>query len=414
MQVLNDQTFAVLVLMALFTTFITTPIVMAVYKPARRVAPYKNRTVKRKDLDTELRLLACFHSSRNIPTMINLVECSRGTRKRGRLCVYAMHLMELSERSSAISMVHKARKNGLPFWNKKRDDRDQMVIAFEAYQQLSSVTIRPMTAISALNTIYEDICTSAHQKRAAMILLPFHKHQRVDGSLESLGHSLQEVNQRVLRHSPCSAGILIDRGFGGTTQVSASDVSYKIAVPFFGGSDDMEALAYGIRMAEHPGIMLTVLKFVPASGKTLLTLEGHDTNVIRVENDKNSNSEADSEIFFSEFVQLAAKKLQDSVTHEERVVESKADVVAALKSMSKSNLFLVGRMPPIAPLLISTDTPELGPVGSFLASSNFSNTASVLAIQHYNPNVNLHPLVEEKENEDTDDGTDTPVLVEKY
>ncbi|XP_011007076.1 PREDICTED: cation/H(+) antiporter 19-like [Populus euphratica] len=250
-KVLNDQTFAVLVLMALFTTFITTPIVMAVYKPARKGAPYKNRTVKRKDLDTELRLLACFHSSRNIPTMINLVECSRGTRQRGRLCVYAMHLMELSERSSAISMVHKARKNGLPFWNKKRDDRDQMVIAFEAYQQLSSVTIRPMTAISALNTIYEDICTSAHQKRAAMILLPFHKHQRVDGSLESLGHSLQEVNQRVLRHSPCSVGILIDRGFGGTTQVSASDVSSKIVVPFFGGSDDMEALAYGMRMAEH-------------------------------------------------------------------------------------------------------------------------------------------------------------------
>jgi hypothetical protein len=176
----------------------------------------------------------------------------------------------------------------------------------------------------------------------------------------------------------------------------------------------MEALTYGMRMAEHPGIMLTVLKLVPASGKTLLTLEGQDTNVIKVENDKNSNSEADSEIFFSEFVQLAAKKLQDSVTHEERVVESKADVVAALKSMSKNNLFMVGRMPPIAPLLISTDTPELGPVGSFLASSNFSNTASALVIQHYNPNVNLHPIVEEKENEDMDDGTDTPVLVDKY
>ncbi|KAJ6430852.1 hypothetical protein OIU84_018372 [Salix udensis] len=66
-KVLNDQTFAVLVLMALFTTFITTPIVMVVYKPARKGAPYKSRTVKRKDLDTELRLLACFHSSRNIP-----------------------------------------------------------------------------------------------------------------------------------------------------------------------------------------------------------------------------------------------------------------------------------------------------------------------------------------------------------
>jgi hypothetical protein len=60
-------------------------------------------------------------------------------------------------------------------------------------------------------------------------------------------------------------------------------------------------------------------------------------------------------------------------------------------------------MPPIAPLLISTDTPELGPVGSFLASSNFSNTASVLVIQHYNPNGNLHPFVEEEENEVADD-----------
>ncbi|CAK7327468.1 unnamed protein product [Dovyalis caffra] len=383
---------------------------MAVYKPARRGAPYKNRTVKRKDLDTELRLLVCFHSSRNIPTMINLVECSRGTRKRGRLCVYAMHLMELSERSSAISMVHKARKNGLPFWNKKPEDKDQMVIAFEAYQQLSSVTIRPMTAISALNTIHEDICTSAHQKRAAMILLPFHKHQRVDGSLESLGHSLREVNQRVLRHSPCSVGILVDRGFGGTTQVLASDVSYNIVVPFFGGHDDVEALAYGMRMAEHPGIMVTVLKFVAPSGKTLLTLHGQDTSVIKVGNDNNSDKEADCELFFSELIQHAAKNLQDSVRHVERVVESKADIVAALKSMSKNNLFLVGRMPPIAPnSLPSTDTPELGPVGSFLASSNFSNTASVLVIQHFNPNAILHPLVEEKEDRDMDDIPDTPV-----
>ncbi len=85
--------------------------------------------------------------------MINLIESSRGTRRKGRLCVYAMHLMELSERSSAISMVHKARRNGLPFWNRVRDDQDQMVIAFEAYQQLSAVTVRPMTAISALSTI---------------------------------------------------------------------------------------------------------------------------------------------------------------------------------------------------------------------------------------------------------------------
>lgn len=268
-QVLNDQTFAILVLMALFTTFITTPIVMAVYKPARRGEPYKHRSIKRKDPDTELRMLACFHSTRNIPTMINLIESSRGTRKKGRLCIYAMHLMELSERSSAISMVHKARNNGVPFWNKKREiNADQMVIAFQAYQQLSSVSVRPMTAISSFDNIHEDICTSAHQKRTAMILLPFHKHQRVDGSMDhSLGKAFHIVNERVLRHAPCSVGILIDRGLGGTTQISSSDVSYSIVVPFFGGRDDHEALAYGMRMAEHPGIVLTVVRFKTPPGK---------------------------------------------------------------------------------------------------------------------------------------------------
>ncbi|XP_013633029.1 PREDICTED: cation/H(+) antiporter 19-like [Brassica oleracea var. oleracea] len=164
-KVLNDQAFAILVLMALVTTFITTPLLMAIYKPARRGAPYKHRTIQRKDHDSELRILACFHSTRNIPTLINMIESSRGTGQRGRLCVYAMRLMELSERSSAIAMVHKARLNGLPAWNKVERSTDQMVIAFEAYQHLRAVAVRPMTAISDLSSIHEDICTSAHLRQ---------------------------------------------------------------------------------------------------------------------------------------------------------------------------------------------------------------------------------------------------------
>ncbi|KAF6163939.1 hypothetical protein GIB67_011263 [Kingdonia uniflora] len=66
-KVLNDQTFAILVLMGLFTTlittFITNAIVMAVYKPARKSEPYKHRTIQRKDLDTELRVLTYFNSN---------------------------------------------------------------------------------------------------------------------------------------------------------------------------------------------------------------------------------------------------------------------------------------------------------------------------------------------------------------
>ncbi|XP_057956943.1 cation/H(+) antiporter 19 [Malania oleifera] len=410
-KVLNDQTFAILVLMALFTTFITTPIVMAVYKPARKVGPYKHRSVGRKDLETELRLLACFNSTRNIPGMINLIESSRGTRRRARLCVYATHLMELSERSSAISMVHQARNNGLPFWNKKRDTKDQMVIAFEAYQQLSSVSVRPMTAISSLDSIHEDICTSAHQKRAAMILLPYHKHQRLDGLMESLGHSFRLVNQRVLQQAPCSVGVLVDRGLGGTSQVSSSHVSYAVAVPYFGGPDDREALAFGLRMAEHPGIMLTIVRFVQqaASDKSndevffadLMANIASNNNM----NDNDNNQESST---------------MPSMSYEERVVgggkSDEAEIVTtALKSMSKCNLFLVGRTPQTAPQPLSTSShrsecPELGPLGSFLASSDFSTTASVLVVQRYDPAAALrHPLVVEEQTDEDQDVPDTPV-----
>ncbi|KAJ1415128.1 Sodium/solute symporter superfamily [Sesbania bispinosa] len=401
-KVLNDQAFAICVLMALVTTFITTPIVMAVYKPARRGSPYTHKTIQRKDPDTELRVLACFHSTRNIPTLINLIESSRGTRKRGKLCIYAMHLMELSERPSAISMVHKARNNGMPFWNKKQDNEDQMVIAFQAYGHLSSVNVRPMTAISSLNNIHEDICSSAHQKRVAMILLPFHKHQRVDGTMESLGHAFRVMNGLVLSHAPCSVGILVDRGLGGTSQVHASDVSYNVAVAFFGGCDDREALAYGMRMAEHPGILLTVIKFTAPPGKTLAfgaklvgVTANKDTKVIEVaDGSTNDGDKQEDDQFWSEFLTVCYKS-EDSIVYEERLVESKADVVAALKEKNKSNLILVGRMPPVAPLVDRSDCPELGPIGSYLASSEFSTSASVIVFQQYDPKTDIHPLVME-------------------
>lgn len=185
-KVLNDQTFAIMVLMALFTTFITTPVVMAVYKPARRAkkeGEYKHRAVERENTNTQLRILTCFHGAGSIPSMINLLEASRGIEKGEGLCVYALHLRELSERSSAILMVHKVRKNGMPFWNRRgvNADADQVVVAFQAFQQLSRVNVRPMTAISSMSDIHEDICTTAVRKKAAIVILPFHKHQQLDG-----------------------------------------------------------------------------------------------------------------------------------------------------------------------------------------------------------------------------------------
>lgn len=386
MQVLNDETFAIMVLMALFTTFITTPIVMCIYKPARRAAAYSHRTVERKNMNSELRIMACFHGSRNIPTLINVVETSRGTRCR-RLILYAMHLMEFSERPSVIYMVNKVRRNGLPFWN-KRDNADRMVVAFEAYRQLSAVSVRPMTAISDLDTIHEDIVASAEQKRAALLLLPFHKMQRLDGALESMGHAYRLINQRVLRRAPCSVAILIDRGLGSTTQVAPAEVSYHVAVLFFGGPDDREALSYGALMAEHPGIILTVLRFLPPP---TANLDNYDEDEARISN-------------FRVNLSSAAK---GSLNYEETPASDRDGIAAAIRNLgAHTSLYLVGRSPPAVALVERNDCPELGPVGSYLASSEFSSTPSVLVIQSYNPSSNAPDPVDQVS--EVSDAPDTP------
>ncbi|CAI0444531.1 unnamed protein product [Linum tenue] len=373
-KVLNEETFSILVLMAIFTTFITTPIVMAVYKPAKRESKteYKHRTFERQDPSDQFRLLACFHSSRNIPGLINLIEASRGTEKRQGLCVYALHLMELSERPSAILMVHKARKNGLPFWNKiqQSDSSNQVVVAFEAFRQLSRVVIRPMTAISAIHGMHEDICESADRKRAAMIILPFHKHQRVDGTLETTRIEFRSVNRRVLERATCSVAILVDRGFGGSTHVAASNVSSSITMLFFGGKDDREALAYGARMAEHPGISLTVMRYVAGQNSP------GEISTVDLNDGPDSSGISDG------------KRIREdgSIKYEEKVVNNPVETAESIRGFSKCNLFLVGRSPegPVAACLSAKiECSELGSVGNFLTSPEFVTSASVLVVQQY-------------------------------
>ncbi|KAG7548816.1 Cation/H+ exchanger [Arabidopsis suecica] len=388
-KVLNDQTFAIMVLMALFTTFITTPVVMAVYKPARRAkkeGEYKHRTVERENTNSQLRILTCFHGAGSIPSMINLLEASRGIEKGEGLCVYALHLRELSERSSAILMVHKVRKNGMPFWNRRgvNADADQVVVAFQAFQQLSRVNVRPMTAISSMSDIHEDICTTAARKKAAIVILPFHKHQQLDGSLETTRGDYRWVNRRVLLEAPCSVGIFVDRGLGGSSQVSAQDVSYSVVVLFFGGRDDREALAYGLRMAEHPGISLTVFRFVvsPERVGEIVNVEVSNNNN---ENQSVKNLKSDEEII-SEIRKISS--VEESVKFVEKRIENAAvDVRSAIEEVRRSNLFLVGRMPGGEIALAireNSECPELGPVGSLLISPESSTKASVLVIQQYN------------------------------
>ncbi|OVA01157.1 Cation/H+ exchanger [Macleaya cordata] len=389
-KVLDDQTFAVMVIVTLLTTAIITPTITMVYKPTKRFIPYKRRTIQRSKPDSELRLLACIHTPRNVPTIINLLETSYPT-KKSPIYVYALHLVELTGRASSMLIVHNTRTSSRPAANRTQAQCDHIVSAFENYEQHAGhVSVQPLTAISPYSTMHEDICNLAEDKRVALIIVPFHKQQTIDGGMEATNLAFRTVNQNVLANAPCSVGILVDRGLGASSRVPSSHITHHILVLFFGGPDDREALAYALRMSENPNVSLTVLRFLPGEEASQWSMQSDndskDSGSFKVATDNDRERQLDDDFIRG----FRMKTVNDAtVIYMEKVSSNGEETVAAIRSVdSIHDLYIVGRgqgmiSPLTAGLTDWSECPELGAIGDILASSDFAVTVSVLVVQQY-------------------------------
>ncbi|CAH9137436.1 unnamed protein product [Cuscuta epithymum] len=390
-KVLDTESFAIMIVVAVLMTAIISPVVTTIYKPARKFVPYKRRSVEKTKADSEFRVLVCIHTPRNVPTIINLLEASHPT-KKSPICVYVCHLVELTGRASAMLIVHNTRKSGRPALNRTQAQSDHIINAFENFEQHAGcVSVQPLTVISPYSTMHEDICGFAEDKRVAIVIIPFHKQQTVDGGMESTNPAFRTINQNVLANAPCSVGILVDRGFSGSTRLASPlQASHHIAVLFFGGPDDREALAYGMRMSEHPGISLTVMRFLPAtSGESgAVDINSSSAAVLTVVTDPADKEKQVDEECVKQFRMRTAN--DETVAYTEVVVNHGEETVAAIRSIDNNvhDLFIVGRgqgsvSPLTAGLTDWSECPELGAIGDLLASSDFASTVSVLVVQQY-------------------------------
>lgn len=378
-----------MVIVAVIVTGIVTPMVTVLYKPSKRVVPYKRRTVQKSRPDREFRIVVCVHTPRNVPTIISLIEVSNPT-KRSPICVYALHLVELTGRASAMLIVHNARKSGRPALNRVQAQSDHIINAFENYEQTAEcVMIQTVTAISPYSTMHEDICNLADDKQALMVIIPFHKQQTVDGGMEVTNPAFRTVNQNVIANAPCSVGILVDRGMNGSTRTVTNQATHHVAVLFFGGADDREALAYAWRVSEHQGVCLTVIRFLPSDDAT--SPEAGRAGSMSM-NDITVITETDREKLYDEeyLHEFRASTANDeSIAYIEKVVENGEDTVAAIRAIDNDHeLFIVGRgegkvSPLTAGLTDWSECPELGAIGDLLASADFASAVSVLVVQQY-------------------------------
>eukprot|EP00250_Pteridium_aquilinum_P017656 c23721_g1_i1 orf=28-2427(-) len=377
--VLDDQTFAILVLMCLILMFFTTPAVMALYKPARNPVPYVHRKLegsnKKKD---ELRILACVHGTRSIPALLNLVEACRVASNKRPIKLFPMHLIELTERTlSIITLSRTASQEGKTH---APTGDDGILVAFEAYGRISKVSVKLLSVVSQLVDMHVDVCNSAAEKRATIIILPYNVYHKDDGTIDHiLNPGFKAVNQRVMHDAPCSVGVLVDGGPWGSTPLSDTTTSHKVAVIFFGGPDDREAFSFGQRLAEHPGVKVWVCRFLPHEG------EGHVNHVINIDGAADYEVEHRRDEYCLSLVKsLAAKAEEDSqqsMYYEEHMYEDPTEAVVSLAKTREFLLLMVGRQ---SIGIESNENSELGVVGDALANAVGEIKSSILVIQQHN------------------------------
>jgi Kef-type K+ transport system membrane component KefB len=380
-KIMSDQSFTVLVFMSALITALVTPLLAMVVKPARRLVFYKRRTIAWAQPDAEFHVLACVHMPRDVPALLTLLEVASPS-DRSPVAVQALHLIEFAGRSSALLLINASAPSSS--FEHSAHGRSQVELqfkhishAFMAYEEgAAGVAVRTVAAVSPYASMHDDVTSAAEDRHAALILLPFHKHRSVDGGLEVFNPAIQPLNQSIQRFSPCTVGVLVDRGLGGAGGTT------RVAALFFGGRDDREVVALATRMVYNPAMDLTVLRFVQKGG----SFAGSEFDALK-------ERKAD-DACLREFLDRANGMSSSGgggagVEYRERGVFNAGEMVAQVREVEAlgKDLFVVGRTPGLPGLTAGmaewSECPELGPIGDLLASRDFQTMASVLVLQSY-------------------------------
>lgn len=233
--VISPALFTMMVLMALVTTFMTSPALEWVYP----LSELSKDLVEAAPAQVTPRpaagytVLACVSFDRSGPGMATLAAALLGDDERNRF--YALRLVPPAERASFVLDQHHAPDDGAAL--------RPLVERAEALK----LRVRPLSFVSAQPA--DDICSVAGVKRASLVLLGWHKPLIGNTALGGTVHD-------VMRRAASDVGVLIDRGLGRVE---------RILVPYLGSAHDRAALAAARRIVQHTGATATVLHVVSPS-----------------------------------------------------------------------------------------------------------------------------------------------------
>ncbi|KAJ9175950.1 hypothetical protein P3X46_014449 [Hevea brasiliensis] len=264
----------------------------------------------------DFRLLVCIHKPENVPTVVKLLEISHASTE-SPVEVISFVLVELVGRCTPILIsndYHGSQHN-------QTSTAARIANALRQYEQNNQgcTNVHSFTSISLFQTMHDVIFRVAIDRRATIVIMPFHKQWAIDG---------------------------------GSANVMTSQSKFNVAIIYLSGPDDAKALEYAARMAKHEHVILTVIRFL---------LFGKENSQANMGNDR--------------FICLE-EVVRDGVGLSQCIgkIVNYFDLILVGRYHWQSNSLFEG-------LEDWSECLELGVIGDMLASPDFKITASVLVVQ---------------------------------
>ncbi|KAI8053025.1 Sodium/hydrogen exchanger family-domain-containing protein [Syncephalis plumigaleata] len=233
--VIDKKVFAILVLMALVTTFITTPMVMWLYPPrywrnvkgmTRANSRMASPIATMSGAVTPSELLVCLSRMRQVPAIMQLIRVLAPRRRKtnNRRVVHALRLVELGQRESAVMRgqeIHEITRH------------DPVSNVLRAFGQLSGVTVDAAMTVAEMTSYPTAVADHSMDIDAGLVVVPWTitTQENSSGGIDDdeivptfdANSTISYLSQDP-RHASfveglfdtvaCSCAVLIDRGLG--------------------------------------------------------------------------------------------------------------------------------------------------------------------------------------------------------
>ncbi|RKI16939.1 cation/H(+) antiporter [Corallococcus sp. AB030] len=234
--VISPTLFTMMVIMALVTTFMTTPFLRLLYSPEEQARDQLLGAPEPALPPSAYTVLLCVSHGQAGPGMAVLSRALSGERNEANL--YALHLLspERSLKARGEEALDPTAASG------------GALAPLVGRAEKLGLSVRTLSFVSSEPA--RDICRTAQAKRADLVLLGWHKPLF---SQTVLGGTVHEVMQE----AGGTVAVLVDRGL---SQVR------RVLVPFVGSRHDRAALALARRLVKQAGAEVTVLHVTSPEG----------------------------------------------------------------------------------------------------------------------------------------------------